>query len=202
MSITKQKMGRRRLPDRIHRLHSVGELDDRQCRNDLRAERPVPDPGGFWTRGPQRRADDRPCAGAAGSGAAASWQALGAGAIFAGAALSAQIAPAELVLASTAAFLLSELADFAVYTPLQAKRLILAVVASSAVGLVIDSVVFLYLAFGSLDFLAGQVVGKALMVALAVPFIWWLRERDKKLGMALPKRRCASNLGRHSPSGR
>ncbi len=106
------------------------------------------------------------------------------GAIFAGAALSAQIAPAELVLASTAAFLLSELADFAVYTPLQAKRLILAVVASSAVGLVIDSVVFLYLAFGSLDFLAGQVVGKALMVALAVPFIWWLRERDKKLGMA------------------
>jgi uncharacterized PurR-regulated membrane protein YhhQ (DUF165 family) len=106
------------------------------------------------------------------------------GAIAVGAALSAMVAPPALVVASAAAFLLSELADFAVYTPLQAKRLILAVVASSAMGLVIDSIVFLYLAFGSLDYLAGQVVGKALMVVLAIPFIWWLRERDKKLGMA------------------
>lgn len=105
------------------------------------------------------------------------------GAIVAGAALSAAVAPPALVLASAMAFLLSELADFAVYTPLQAKRLILAVIASSAVGLVIDSVVFLYLAFGSLDYLAGQVVGKALMVVLAIPFIWWLRERDRKLGL-------------------
>ena len=38
----------------------------------------------------------------------------------------------------------------------------LAVVASSAVGLVVDSIVFLWLAFGSLDFLLGQIVGKAL----------------------------------------
>ena len=44
-------------------------------------------------------------------------------------------------------------------------RLVAAVVASSAVGLVVDSIVFLWLAFGSLDFLAGQVVGKAWMVA-------------------------------------
>ncbi len=105
------------------------------------------------------------------------------GAILAGAALSAVVAPPALVVASASAFLLSELADFAVYTPLQAKRLVLAVVASSAVGLVIDSVVFLYLAFGSLEFLAGQVVGKAIMVVVAIPFIWWLRERDKKMGM-------------------
>jgi queuosine precursor transporter len=103
------------------------------------------------------------------------------GAIFAGAALSGLVAPAALVVASVSAFLLSELADFAVYTPLQKKRLILAVVASSAVGLVIDSILFLYLAFGSLDFLSGQVVGKAWMVVLAIPFIWWLRERDNKL---------------------
>jgi len=105
------------------------------------------------------------------------------GAIAAGAALSAVVAPPALVVASASAFLLSELADFAIYTPLQARRLILAVVASSAVGLVIDSVVFLYLAFGSLDYLAGQVVGKALMVVLAIPFIWWLREHDRKTGV-------------------
>src|SRR4029077_3405657 len=46
-------------------------------------------------------------------------------------------------IASATAFLLSELADFAVYTPLQRKRLVLAVVASSVVGLTVDSVVFL-----------------------------------------------------------
>ena len=44
--------------------------------------------------------------------------------------------------------------------------------ASSVVGLVVDSIVFLWLAFGSLDFLAGQVVGKAWMVFLSIPF--WL----------------------------
>ena len=96
-------------------------------------------------------------------------------AILAGAALSAGLAPPALVLASGTAFLLSEFADFAVYTPLQERRLILAVVLSSLVGLVIDSIVFLWLAFGSLDFLAGQIVGKTWMVLLAIPFIGWLR---------------------------
>ena len=40
-------------------------------------------------------------------------------AILIGAGLSATFAPAPLVIASTVAFLLSELADLAVYTPLQ-----------------------------------------------------------------------------------
>ena len=88
-----------------------------------------------------------------------------------------------MVVASVAAFLLSELADFAVYTPLQERRLITAVVLSSFVGLVIDSMVFLYLAFGSLDYLGGQIVGKAWMVIVAIPFIWWFRERDRRLGI-------------------
>jgi queuosine precursor transporter len=100
------------------------------------------------------------------------------GAIVGGAILSAVVAPPALVVASAVAFLFSELADFAVYTPLQEKRLITAVVASSFVGLLIDSVLFLYLAFGSLDFLWGQVVGKSWMVLLAIPVIWWIRERD------------------------
>ena len=50
-----------------------------------------------------------------------------------------------IVVASVAAFLLSELSDYAVYTPLQERRLITAVVASSLVGPVNDSMVFLYL---------------------------------------------------------
>lgn len=104
-------------------------------------------------------------------------------AIVAGAALSGLVAPPELVVASAVAFLLSETADLLVYTPLQERRLVLAVFASSVVGLVVDSVVFLYLAFGSLDFLAGQVIGKGWMVLLSLPFIAWLRRRDQRLAM-------------------
>lgn len=105
------------------------------------------------------------------------------GAVLAGAALSAFLAPPALVVASAVAFLLSEFADLAVYTPLQKRGLVLAVAASGAVGLVVDSVVFLWLAFGGLDFLAGQVVGKAWMVLLALPFVHLLRRRDARLGI-------------------
>ncbi len=96
-------------------------------------------------------------------------------AILGGTALSALVAPAPLVVASGIAFLLSELADFSVYTPLQRRRLILAVVASSVIGLVVDSVVFLWLAFGSLGYLPGQVVGKLWAVLIAVPLVRLLR---------------------------
>jgi uncharacterized PurR-regulated membrane protein YhhQ (DUF165 family) len=102
------------------------------------------------------------------------------GAIGVGALVSAAGSPPALVLASTAAFVLSELADFGVYTPLQRRGLVLAVVASSAVGVVVDSIVFLLLAFGSLEFLPGQVIGKAWMVVLAIPVIAWLKERDEQ----------------------
>lgn len=98
-------------------------------------------------------------------------------AIAAGAALSGFLAPPALVVASAAAFLLSELADLVVYTPLQQRRLILAVLASGVVGLAVDSAAFLYIAFGSLDYLAGQVVGKLWATLVAVPVIWLWRAR-------------------------
>lgn len=109
--------------------------------------------------------------------------AISALAIIFGSGLSALLAPASLVIASATAFLLSEFADLAVYTPLARRRLVAAVIASSSVGLVVDSVVFLWLAFGSLDFLAGQVVGKAWMVLLSIPFVVLLRRRDERLGV-------------------
>ncbi len=108
----------------------------------------------------------------------------GLGAIAVGTLISAMLAPPAIVLASVAAFLLSELADFAVYTPLQRRRFVTAVFASSVIGLVVDSLVFLYLAFGSLDFLAGQIIGKAWMVLLALPLMHLLRRRDERLGLA------------------
>jgi uncharacterized PurR-regulated membrane protein YhhQ (DUF165 family) len=111
------------------------------------------------------------------------WKAAALG-ILAGTLLSALVAPAPLVVASAAAFLISETADMLVYTPLQRRGLILAVFASSIVGLVLDSIIFLSLAFGSLDFLAGQVIGKAWMVLLALPVVAWLRRRDDRLGLS------------------
>jgi uncharacterized PurR-regulated membrane protein YhhQ (DUF165 family) len=109
--------------------------------------------------------------------------AISALAVLVGSGLSALYAPASLVVASATAFLLSELADLAVYTPSARRRLVAAVIASSCAGLVVDSIVFLWLAFGSLDFLAGQVVGKAWMVLLSIPLVAWLRRRDERLGI-------------------
>lgn len=88
-------------------------------------------------------------------------------AIAAGAIISAGFAPATLVVASVASFLLSELLDLSVYTPLRRRNLALAVLASGLVGAIVDSAVFLWLALGSLDFIAGQVVGKATVSILA-----------------------------------
>lgn len=88
-------------------------------------------------------------------------------AIACGVVLSALVAPPALVLASAAAFAIAELLDLAVYTPLRRQNLSLAVLASGAVGAVADSAVFLLIAFGSMEFMAGQVVGKLWMTALA-----------------------------------
>lgn len=102
-------------------------------------------------------------------------------AILVGAALSALVSPA-FALASGAAFLFSETADFVVYTPLRERHWVAAVVASNVVGDVVDSVLFLLLAFGSLDFLAGQLVGKWEMILPAVALMaWWRSRRTRRL---------------------
>jgi hypothetical protein len=109
--------------------------------------------------------------------------AISALAVLVGSGLSVLYAPASLVVASATAFFLSEFADLAVYTPLARRRLVAAVIASSCAGVVVDSIAFLWLAFGSLDFLAGQVVGKTWMVLLSIPLVAWLRRRDERLGI-------------------
>lgn len=98
--------------------------------------------------------------------------------VLAGALLSAWLSP-TLALASGAAFLFSELADLLVYTPLQRRNLIGAVLASNVVGLVVDSILFLSLAGIPMMFLPGQIIGKLWMTILALPVIWLIRQRDK-----------------------
>jgi len=84
--------------------------------------------------------------------------------IIMGTALSFAIATPGLALASGVAFLLSETADFAVYTPLAKRRFVTALLASCFAGAVVDSALFLWLAFGSVDHLVGQVIGKVYAV--------------------------------------
>lgn len=92
-------------------------------------------------------------------------------AIAGGAALSYLVAPPEIVLASVAAFALAEALNQSIYAPLYRRRLLLAVALSSTAGTVADSALFLWLAFGSLEFLWGQVVGKMWAVVAALCII-------------------------------
>jgi len=99
-------------------------------------------------------------------------------AIAIGGVLSAFFASPALLMASVLAFILAELADLAVYAPLRERRLWLAVLLSGFAGAVVDSAVFLWIAFGSLDFIAGQIVGKMWMTLLALPLLWVARNRS------------------------
>jgi len=96
--------------------------------------------------------------------------------ILAGSALSALVSP-TLALASGLAFLISETVDFAVFTAVEPFGYLRAVAISNAVSLVVDSFVFLTLAFGSLAFIEGQVVGKAWATLGAVTVLAAYRAR-------------------------
>jgi uncharacterized PurR-regulated membrane protein YhhQ (DUF165 family) len=84
-----------------------------------------------------------------------------------------------IAVASASAFLIAELADLAVYTPLREKHWPAAVIGSNIVGSIVDSALFLVLAFGSISYLTGQVVGKTAMIVVALPLVWaarnWVR---------------------------
>lgn len=105
-------------------------------------------------------------------------------AILVGAALSYFVAP-SFAWASGVAFLLGEFADFAVYTPLAERRLTLAVLASGVVGAVIDSLIFLQLAFHSTAYWQGNSVGKIWMSVLALPFVWGVRRHALSRNVAV-----------------
>jgi uncharacterized PurR-regulated membrane protein YhhQ (DUF165 family) len=92
-----------------------------------------------------------------------------------GAALSLAFSPPALALASAAAFLLSELADFAVYDRLRRRGLAMAVAASGAVGAVADSVLFSWMAFGEVKWAAGLVLAK---LYASAAFALWLAIRQ------------------------
>jgi uncharacterized PurR-regulated membrane protein YhhQ (DUF165 family) len=97
-------------------------------------------------------------------------------AIFAGAALSGIFSP-QFAVPSAVAFLASELLDFAVYTPLRKQHWMHAVMLSNIAGDVLDSLIFLWLAFGSLQFLVGQIVGKWETIVPAMICVYIYKKR-------------------------
>lgn len=83
----------------------------------------------------------------------------------------------SIAVASAIAFLVSETADLLVYTPIEKRSFLGAVASSNTVGAVADSALFLWLAFGSLAFIEGQIVGKLMMTAAALPVVMALAPR-------------------------
>lgn len=98
-------------------------------------------------------------------------------AILTGAAISAVTSNPALAVASGVAFAVSELVDWAVFTPLAARSLPTAVVVSSLVAAPVDTVLFLHLAgFGvTWPAVAGQLIVKTGMAAAVA---LWLTRRE------------------------
>ncbi|MFF4150144.1 VUT family protein [Streptomyces sp. NPDC001651] len=100
-------------------------------------------------------------------------------AIAVGTILSYFLADPALAGASAAAFAVAETMDFVVYEPLRKRGLLIAMLASNAVGLLADSLLFLKLAFGSFEYLPGQILGKAWMTFAAIAVLALLRRRKQ-----------------------
>lgn len=100
------------------------------------------------------------------------------GLIVAGALLSYLVSDPFIALASGCAFLASETADLAVYTPLRRKGYVRAAVASNVVGAVVDTLLFLWIAgFPIAGAIAGQLVGKLLITLVVVLAVAVVRTR-------------------------
>lgn len=100
-----------------------------------------------------------------------------AGLIAAGAGLSLLFSPPALAIASAAAFLLSELADMAVYDRLRARGMALAVLLSGMVGAALDSLLFSALAFGTVAWAPGLILAK---LYASAAYALWLAVRKRR----------------------
>lgn len=98
------------------------------------------------------------------------------GLIIVGALLSAVLANPAIALASGVAFLVSELADLVVYTPLRRRGYVRAAVASNVIGSFIDTVLFLAIAgFPIWSAVPGQMLAKLTITAVAVLLVVGVR---------------------------
>lgn len=99
-------------------------------------------------------------------------------AVFVGGLLSLLTSNPYIALASAVAFVVAELFDLAVYTPLRDKGKHLAVLASGAVGSVVDSLLFVMIAFGSVELAFGTVVAKVYASVVVAAYLYWKNKRS------------------------
>lgn len=106
--------------------------------------------------------------------------------ILPGAALTALL-DVHLAIASAGAFLFSESVDYLVYTPLQRRGFVRAVVASGLAAALVDSLIFLSIAGIPLTVaLPGLLLAKVWVMLLAAPVAYGLRVQLARLTIAQP----------------
>ncbi|MFI6098219.1 VUT family protein [Lentzea sp. NPDC051213] len=96
-------------------------------------------------------------------------------AITVGTGLSWVLATPQIAVASVVAFAVSETIDSAIYALLRGESPLQAVLGSNIAGLLVDSVLFVPLAFGSFTAVPGQLLGKAVATLLTVVVLWAVR---------------------------
>lgn len=106
------------------------------------------------------------------------WSAI---AVLSGAIISMMISSPYLAMASAITFLVAEFMDLVVYTKLRSINSYIAVLGSGFVGAILDSCLFLYLAFGSLDHAFGNSIGKIYASIAVAAFLFWRHTRKNNL---------------------
>jgi hypothetical protein len=99
------------------------------------------------------------------------------GLICIGSLLSAFFSPWTLALASAAAFFISEVLDFFTYSNIRRYSQPIAVIASGLVGAAVDSVLFSWIAFGTVKWSVGLIVAK---MYASILFAAWVTFRNRK----------------------
>lgn len=110
------------------------------------------------------------------------WAAL---AIFMGGAISFFLSQPSLAMASIGSFVVAETADLVIFSLLRRRGFVTAVIFSSIGGLVIDSLIFVNLAFGSIDHVEGQIIGKVWALLMVMPVLLAWRRRTRRTAPAL-----------------
>jgi uncharacterized PurR-regulated membrane protein YhhQ (DUF165 family) len=102
------------------------------------------------------------------------WSAV---AVVVGALFSLTFSPPAFAVASGVAFLVAEMADLGVYAKLRERSKPVAVMVSQIVGAALDSALFVWIAFGSLEFSAGTTLAKIYAGAVVALLLLILKGR-------------------------
>ena len=102
-------------------------------------------------------------------------------AVLLGGVLSLLTASPFIAMASAVAFVVAELFDLAIYTPLRQKGKHIAVLASGVVGAFVDSLLFVWIAFGSIELSVGTAIAKIYASLAVAAYLYWRHNRENRV---------------------